>query len=123
MAIRILSVDDNALLREAIAAIIENQPDMVLVSQASSGFDAILKYRALQPDVTLMDLRLPDASGIDALIAIRAEFPNARVIVLTTFENEIESRRAMAAGARGYLLKTIPPNELMRAVRDACAGN
>jgi DNA-binding NarL/FixJ family response regulator len=120
MPIRILSVDDNALLREAIAAVIENQPDMVLVAQASCSSDAIQKHRALQPDVTLMDLRLPDASGIDALIAIRAEFPDARVIVLTTFENEVESQRAMAAGARGYLLKTMPPNELMRAIRNAC---
>jgi DNA-binding NarL/FixJ family response regulator len=122
MPIRILSVDDNALLREAIAAVIEYQPDMVLVSQASCSSEAILKHRTLRPDVTLMDLRLPDASGIDALIAIRAEFPDSRVIVLTTFENEIENQRAMAAGARGYLLKTMPPNELVRAIRNACAG-
>jgi DNA-binding NarL/FixJ family response regulator len=120
--IRILSVDDNALLREGIAAIIEIQPDMVLVSQAVDGADAIRQYRACKPDVTLMDLRLPDLSGIDAMIAIRNEFPDARVIVLTTFEDDVENRRAMDAGARGYLLKTTPPRELAQAIRRAYAA-
>src|SRR6266581_1693491 len=96
--IRVLSADDHALLREGIAAIINYQSDMVLVSQASGGREAIQQYREHRPDVTLMDLRMPDLSGIDALLAIRAEFPEARVIILTTFENDIESRRAMEAG-------------------------
>jgi DNA-binding NarL/FixJ family response regulator len=120
--IRILSVDDNALLREGIAAIIEVQPDLVLVSQAVDGADAIRQYRAHKPDVTLMDLRLPDLSGIDAMIAIRNEFPDARVIVLTTFEDDLESRRAMEAGASGYLLKTTPPSELVQAIRRVYAA-
>ena len=120
--IRILSVDDNALLREGIAAIIEIQPDLVLVSQAVDGADAIRQYRAHKPDVTLMDLRLPDLSGIDAMIAVRNEFPDARVIVLTTFEDDVESRRAMEAGASGYLLKTTPPRELAQAIRRAYAA-
>src|ERR1700733_7150940 len=89
-SIRVLSIDDHPLLREGIAAIINSQPDMVLVSQAASGAEAIQQYRQYRPDVTLMDLRLPDLSGIDAMIAIRGEFPDARVIVLTTFEGDVE---------------------------------
>jgi DNA-binding NarL/FixJ family response regulator len=119
--IRILSVDDNALLREGIAAIIETQRDMVLVSQAINGADAIRQFRDLRPDVTLMDLRLPDLSGIDATRAIRAEFPDARVIVLTTFEDDVESRRAREAGASDYLVKSLPPDELMQAIRSVHA--
>lgn len=115
--IRILSVDDNAMLREGIAAIIESQQDMVLVSQAVNGVEAIKQYRNLKPDVTLMDLRLPDLSGIDAMIAIRTEFPDARVIMLTTFEDDVENQRALEAGASGYLLKSMPPNELLQAIR------
>ena len=99
MRIRILSVDDNAMLREGIAAIIESQRDMVLVSQAVNGAEAIQQYRNLKPDVTLMDLRLPDLNGIDTMIAIRREFPDARVIMLTTFEDDVESQRALEAGA------------------------
>jgi len=108
--IRILSVDDHALLREGIAAVINHQPDMVLVSQASGGQEAILQFREHRPDVTLMDLRMPDISGIDTLIAIRSEFPEARVIMLTTFEGDVEIQRALEAGARGYLLKNMPPS-------------
>jgi DNA-binding NarL/FixJ family response regulator len=120
--IRILSVDDHALLREGIAMIINSQPDMVLVSQASGGNEAIEQYRHLKPDVTLMDLRLPDLNGIDALIAIRAEFPEARIIMLTTFEGDVEIQRALEAGARGYLLKNMPPSELVQVIRQVHAG-
>lgn len=120
--IRVLSVDDHALLREGIAAIITHQSDMDLVSQASGGKDAIQQYRQYRPDVTLMDLRMPDLSGIDALIAIRAEFPEARIIMLTTFESDEEVRRAVEAGAKGYLLKSIPPNHLVQVIRDVHAG-
>jgi len=117
--IRVLSVDDNALVREGIAAIINHQSDMVIVSQASHGREAIQQYREHRPDVTLMDLRMPDLSGLDALVAIRAEFPEACIIMLTTFESDVDVRRALEAGARAYLLKSIPPNELLQAIRQA----
>jgi DNA-binding NarL/FixJ family response regulator len=120
--IRILSVDDHALLREGIAAVITSQPDMTLVSQASTGGEAIQQYRSHQPDVTLMDLRLPDLSGIDAMIAIRAEFPEARIVMLTTFEGDVEIQRALQAGARGYLLKNMPPSEMVQMIRQVHAG-
>ena len=120
--IRVLSVDDHALLREGIAMIINHQTDMVLVSQATGGKEAIQQYRQHRPDVTLMDLRMPDLSGLDALLAIRSEFPEARIIMLTTFEGDIEIRRAIEAGACGYLLKSIPPNELVQVIRQVHAG-
>lgn len=117
-----LSVDDHPLLREGIATIINNQADMLLVSQASSGTEAIQQFREHRPDVTLMDLRLPDLSGIDAMIAIRAEFSEARIIMLTTFEGDVEIQRALEAGARGYLLKSMPPRELVEVIRQVHAG-
>jgi DNA-binding NarL/FixJ family response regulator len=120
--IRVLSVDDHPLLREGIATIINNQPDMLLISQAAGGAEAIQKYREFRPDVTLMDLRLPDLSGIDAMIAIRAEFPEARIVMLTTFEGDVEIQRALQAGARGYMLKSMPPSELVQVIRHVHAG-
>jgi DNA-binding NarL/FixJ family response regulator len=120
--IRVFCVDDHPLLREGIAAIINNQPDMQLVAEATTGREAIQKFREHQPDVTLMDLRLPDMSGIDSLIAIRTEFPEARVIMLTTFEGDVEIQRSLEAGARGYLLKSMPPKELVEVIRQVHAG-
>jgi DNA-binding NarL/FixJ family response regulator len=120
--IRVLNVDDHPLLNEGIAALIKNQPDIQLVAQAISGSDAIEKFRGHHPDVTLMDLRLPDMSGIDTMIAIRAEFPEARIIMLTTFEGDVEIQRALGAGARGYVLKSMPPRDLVAVIRQVHAG-
>src|SRR5689334_20625593 len=111
LQINVLAVDDHPLLREGIAILIDNEPDLTLIAEASNGSEAIRKFREHRPDVTLMDLRLPDMSGIDAIIAIRSEFPEARIIVLTTFEGDVEIQRALEAGARGYLLKSMPPAE------------
>jgi DNA-binding NarL/FixJ family response regulator len=121
--IRVFSVDDHPLLREGIAALIKIQPDMVLVGQAATGREAIQGFREHKPDVMLMDLRLPDLSGVDAMIAIRVEFPNARIVMLTTFEGDVEIQRALAAGARGYVLKNMPPKELVEVVRQVHAGH
>src|SRR3954447_16699660 len=120
--IRVFSVDDHPLLREGIAAMINSQPDMVMVGQASTGREAIKLYREYRPDVTLMDLRMPDISGIDALCAILGEFPEARIVMLTTFEGDVEIRRALAAGARSYMLKSMPPIELVQTIRQVHAG-
>ena len=120
--IRVFSVDDHPLMHEGIAALINNQPDMNLVAEAFDGRSALVEFREHQPDVTLMDLRLPDMSGIDAMIAILKEFPNARVIILTMFEGDVEIQRALKSGARGYMLKTMPPKELVKVIRRVHAG-
>jgi DNA-binding NarL/FixJ family response regulator len=120
--IRVLGVDDHPLMREGIAAIINSQPDMTIVAQAATAAEAVELYRLHGPDVTLMDLRLPDMSGIDALVRIRAEFTAARVIMLTTFEGDVEIQRALKAGARGYLLKSTPPKDLVETIRRVHEG-
>src|ERR1700676_761306 len=120
--IRVLSVDDHPLFREGIAAIINCQSDMSLVGAASNGKEAIEAFRTLRPNVTLMDLRLPDLSGIDVTIAIRSEFADARVIVLTTFERDVEVHRALKAGACGYLLKSMPPAQMIDMIRQVHGG-
>ena len=120
--IRILAVDDHPLVREGIVSIIESQPDMRVVALASSGREAIECFRKYQPDVTLMDLRLPDMSGIDAVIALRTNFPDARIVMLTTSDCADEIRRALAAGARSYILKTMPPMEMAETIRRVHAG-
>ncbi len=120
--ITILSVDHHHLIREGIATIIGSQSDMKLIAQASSGAEALQLYRQHRPDITLMDLRLPDRSGIDTMIGICAEFPDARIIILTTFDGDVEVQRALKAGARGYFLKSLAPGELIRAIREVHAG-
>jgi DNA-binding NarL/FixJ family response regulator len=120
--IRILCVDDHPLLRKGIGVMVNNEPDMVLIAEACNGPDAIELFRREQPDVTLMDLRLPGMSGVDATIAIRAEFPEARIVMLTTFEGDVEIQRALRAGAFAFMLKTMHPDEMVQTIRRVYAG-
>jgi DNA-binding NarL/FixJ family response regulator len=120
--IRVLAVDDHALLRDGIAALIGNQSDMELVGEASNGREAIELFRQHQPDVTLMDLQMPEMGGIDALSAIRGEFPEARIIVLTTYAGDVQVFRALKAGARAFLLKGLLRKELLETIRAVHAG-
>lgn len=114
--IRVLIVDDHAIVRQGLAAMIENEPDMTVVGQAGNGQDSINQYRQLQPDVTLMDLRMPHMSGVDATVAICAEFARARIIVLTTYDGDEDIYRALRAGAKGYLLKDAEPDALLNTI-------
>jgi DNA-binding NarL/FixJ family response regulator len=120
--IRVLTVDDHALIREGVAALIANQKDMSLVGEASNGREAIEQFRSHRPDVTLMDLQMPEMNGIDALIAIRSEFPEARIIMLTTYAGDVLCKRAMKAGAQAYILKGNVRKDLLDTIRSVRAG-
>ena len=122
VSIRILVVDDHPLVREGIVRQIELESDMTLVAEALNGREAIQQFRAHRPDITLMDLQMPEMGGLDALIAIRNEFPEARILVLTTYKGDVQIMRALKAGARGYLLKNSLNEELMGAIRAVHAG-
>jgi len=120
--IRVLAVDDHALLREGIASLVNAEFDMALIAQASNGREAIEQFRAHQPDITLMDLQMPDMAGVEAMIAIRSEFPDARIIVLTTYTGDVQAMRALKAGARGYLLKGNIHRDLLDIIRAVHGG-
>ncbi len=120
--IRVLAVDDHQLIRVGIAALLLPESDMKLVGEATNGREAIVKFRECRPDVTLMDLQMPEMSGFDAIIAIRDEFPGARIIVLTTYAGDAQAVRAMKAGAQGYLLKNLLHKELLQTIRAVHAG-
>ena len=121
-SIRVLCVDDHPLLRGGIVALIAGQPDMTVVAEGSNGREAIQQYRTHRPDVTLMDLQMPEMSGLDAIITIRGEFPDARMVVLTTYEGDVQALRALQAGARAYLLKNVVHKELIDTIRAVHAG-
>jgi DNA-binding NarL/FixJ family response regulator len=122
ISIRILAVDDHPLVRQGIAALVAVQPDMTVVGEASNGRDAIQQFRAHHPDITLMDLQMPEMNGIDAIIAIRSEFPEARIIVLTTYVGDVQILRALKAGAHAYLLKNLLHKELLDTIRAVHVG-
>src|ERR1700743_1658554 len=121
--IRILVVDDHSLLRAGVAALIETQPDMTIAGEASSGREAVASFRPVRPDITLMDVQMPDMDGIDAILAIRSEFPQARIIVLTTYEGDALAYRALKAGARAHILKGMVRKDLLSAIRTVHAGH
>jgi len=120
--IRILAVDDHALVRQGIAVLIGTQPDLALVAEASNGREAVQLFRAHRPDITLMDLQMPEMNGLDAIIAIRGQFPDAKIIVLTTYKGDVQILRALKAGAQGYLLKNTFHKELIETIRAVHAG-
>ena len=120
--IRILAVDDHALARQGIAVLVGTQPDMTLVAEASNGREAIQLFRTHRPDVTLMDLQMPEMNGLDAIMAIRGEFPDAKIVVLTTYKGDVQILRALKAGAQGYLLKNTLHKELVETIRAVHAG-
>jgi DNA-binding NarL/FixJ family response regulator len=120
--IRILTVEDHPVFRQGLTTIIESESDMRLVGQATNAAEAIAEFRLHRPDITLMDLRLPGANGTDTLIAIRGEYPQARIIMLTTADGDVDIQRAMRAGAWGYVLKSTPQQELLKVVRSVHAG-
>ena len=122
MPIRILSVEDHPVFREGVRAIIGSQPDMLLVAQACNAVEAVAEFRRHRPDITLMDVRLPGTNGTDALLTIRGEFPQARVIMLTTSDSDGEIQRALRAGAAAYILKSTPKNELLAVIRSVHSG-
>jgi len=122
LSIRILVVDDHPVVRQGIAVLVGTQPDMTSVAEASNGREAIQQFRAHRPDVTIMDLQMPEMSGLDALIAIRGEFPNARIIVLTTYAGDVQILRALKSGAQGYLLKNTFHKDLIDTIRAVHAG-
>jgi DNA-binding NarL/FixJ family response regulator len=121
-SIRIVAVDDHAIFREGIASLLADQPDMTLVAEASNGVEAIQLFRSHRPDVTLMDMQMPEMNGLDATMAIRGEFPDAKIIVLTTYTGDVQVLRAMKAGARGYLLKNTLHKDLLNTIRAVHAG-
>jgi DNA-binding NarL/FixJ family response regulator len=120
--IRILTVDDHAVVRQGIAVLVGTQPDMTLVAEASNGREAIQQFRAHRPDITLMDLQMPEMDGFDAIVAIRGEFPDAKIVVLTTYKGDVQILRALKAGAQGYLLKNMFHKELLETIRAVHAG-
>src|SRR6266480_5954993 len=121
--IRILTVDDHPLLREGIAGLVADQLDMSLVAEASTGREAIQQFRTHRPDVTLMDLQMPDMNGLDAMISIRSEFPEARIIILTTYTGDVQVLRAIKAGAQAYVTKNLVHKELLQTIRAVHAGH